>query len=394
VPDGVRLARELGMESELVAPAAGKALLWTGGQLKNLPAGLVLGAPGRLFPLVASGILSPAGILRAGLDLVLPASDWSKDLPVATVIARRFGRQVAERLVDPLVGGIHAGRTEELSVESTAPQLLQAARARRSLLLGLRQMPTPPTGPTFLAPRAGMGRLVERLVEALDEKGVRFEAVPVTAVRVGKGAGVVIEPAGVFDAAVVATPGRVAAQLLHQASPEAAEGLAGIRTASVALVTMAYPRRDLDLPLETSGILVPRFEGHLMTACSFGSVKWPHWSDPTTTVLRVSAGRAGDERALQLPDDELVDRLQGEIGQALGTRSSPTAWRVSRWPDAFPQYEVGHLGRVARIESLLRRSLPAVALAGASFRGSGIPACVASGRRAASMLIGAVDGET
>jgi oxygen-dependent protoporphyrinogen oxidase len=313
---------------------------------------------------------------------------------VATVIARRFGRQVAERLVDPLVGGIHAGRTEELSVESTAPQLLQAARARRSLLLGLRQMPTPPAGPTFLAPRAGMGRLVERLVEALDEKGVRFETVPVTAVRAGKGAGVVIEPAGVFDAAVVATPGPVAAQLLHQANPEAAEGLAGIRTASVALVTMAYPRHDLDLPADTSGILVPRFEGHLMTACSFGSVKWPHWSDPTTAILRVSAGRAGDERALHLPDDELVDRLQGEIGQALGTRSSPTAWRVSRWPDAFPQYEVDHLGRVARIESLLRRSLPAVALAGASFRGSGIPACVASGRRAASMLIGAVDGET
>jgi oxygen-dependent protoporphyrinogen oxidase len=142
-------------------------------------------------------------------------------------------------------------------------------------------------------------------------------------------------------------------------------------------------------------VLVPRAEGRLMTACSFGSRKWPHWSDPDTMVLRVSAGRAGDDRPFQLDDDALVDRLHTEVAQALGPAASPSASRVSRWPGAFPQYEVGHIGRVARIEAALRRTLPNVALAGASYRGSGIPACIASGRVAAtSMLPPPGDGET
>ncbi len=123
-----------------------------------------------------------------------------------------------------------------------------------------------------------------------------------------------------------------------------------------------------------------------MTACSFGSTKWPHWSDPDTMVLRVSAGRAGDERALALSDQDLVDRLQREVAEALRTAATPFHWRVSRWREAFPQYEVGHRARVARITAALREGLPGVALAGASLRGSGIPACIASGRQAARSL--------
>jgi oxygen-dependent protoporphyrinogen oxidase len=123
-----------------------------------------------------------------------------------------------------------------------------------------------------------------------------------------------------------------------------------------------------------------------MTACSFGSLKWPHWSAPDVTVLRVSAGRYGDRRALDIDDDELVARLGGEIAAALRTTAAPTEWRVSRWPASFPQYLVGHLERVARIERALAVDLPGVAVAGAAYRGSGIPACIASGRRAAELV--------
>jgi oxygen-dependent protoporphyrinogen oxidase len=392
VPEGIALATELGLQEELVAPAARRALLLVGGRLRPLPEGLVLGAPARLRPLLASRILSPAGMLRAALDLVLPTTTWPEDPSVARVVGTRFGAQVAERLVDPLVGGIHAGGTERLSAESTAPQLARAARSHRSLLLGLRALPPPPDGPLFLAPRAGMGRLVDRLVEALGERGVRFEALAASGIVGEKGGRVVVEPFGAFDGAVVATPAGVATDLVLHGAPGASDELRSIRSASVVLATLAYRRSDLAVPEETSGFLVARGEARLMTACSFGSAKWPHWSDHDTMVLRVSAGRAGDERALELSDDDLVDQLQRDVAGALGTPASPSHWRVNRWREAFPQYEVGHRARVERIEAALRRDLPGVALAGASLRGSGIPACVASGRHAARALRGRTSG--
>lgn len=386
VPDAIRLAREIGIGDELIAPAAAKAMLWIGGRLRPLPAGLVLGAPARLGPVLRSGILSPMGVARAGLDLILPASPRTGDVAVATLVGRRFGRQVAQRLVDPLIGGIHAGQTDNLSSEATAPALADAARHHRSLMIGLRRLPPPPEGPLFLAPRLGMGRLVSRLVEALVDKGVRFEAIDAVAVRGENDRRVAIDPLGVFDAAVLATPVAVTARLLQHSAADAASGLRAIASASVALVAFAYPEAAVAAPASTSGWLVARSEGRLMTACSFGSAKWPHWSEPGTMVLRVSAGRAGDDRAFRLADDDLVDQLQTEVGLALGTTAAPVAWRVNRWNEAFPQYAVGHLERIARIELALGRRLPSVALAGAGLRGSGIPSCIASGRRAASLV--------
>jgi protoporphyrinogen/coproporphyrinogen III oxidase len=387
VPDAVDLCLELGIKDELVAPAATKALLWTRGKLRPLPEGLVLGVPGRIGSLTTGGLLSPLGMARAAFDLVLPRTQWPDDMAVADVVGRRFGRQVSERLVDPLLGGIHAGSTQALSAEATAPQLAKAARSSRSLLLGLRHSAAAPTdGPLFLAPAGGMGRLVEVLVAALVERGVTFVRESVANISGESGDRVRVEPAGTFDAAILATPAAAAAKLLAAGSPVAAGHLAQIRSASVVLVTFAYPRAGLDIPGGASGFLVPRTEGRLMTACSFGSLKWPHWSDPDMVVIRASAGRAGDDRPFQLDDETLVDRLQTEVAQALGAQAGPAAWRVSRWPEAFPQYEVGHLDLVARTESALQKALPSVALAGAGYRGSGIPACIASGRRAAAAV--------
>ncbi len=389
LPDGVRLCEELGIADELVAPEAGRALLWVGGRLLPLPEGLVLGVPGRLGPVLRSGLLSPSGIVRAGLDVALPASRWPADLSIAELVGTRLGRQVARRLVDPLLGSIHAGSTEELSVEATAPQLAATARRSRSLLLALRRGMdgTGPPGATFLAPRGGMGRLVERLVDTLVERGAAIERVAAEAIRAEAGGRVRVEPAGVFDRAVLAVPAFEAGRLLATSCPAAAAEMAAVPWASVTLVTLAYRRAELAVPPATSGLLVPRDEGRLMTACSFGSLKWPHWSAPDVMVLRVSAGRYGDRRALHMDDDELVGRLCGEVAAALRTTAAPTETRVSRWPASFPQYLVGHLDRVARVERALATDLPGVAVAGAAYRGSGVPACIASGRRAAELVM-------
>jgi oxygen-dependent protoporphyrinogen oxidase len=181
------------------------------------------------------------------------------------------------------------------------------------------------------------------------------------------------------SALVLATPPRAAASLLDGVSPSVATSLRAIRTSSVVLVTFAYGY----VPLEGSGFLVPRSEHRLMTACTFVDNKWPHLRRPGITILRASAGRVDDDRAMHMDDESLVSRLHAEISLALGVRTPPLETRVHRWVDAFPQYEVGHLDRVAAMEAQLARDAPGVALAGAALRGVGIATCIAGGREAA-----------
>lgn len=380
-PEAAQLCAELDLSGDLVAPAAGRTLLWWRGGLHALPAGLVLGVPRDLRPVATSGLLSPRGMLRAALDLALPASRFGPDVSVAELVSKRFGHQVDERLVEPLVGSIHAARTADLSASMTVPQVLEAARRSRSLLLALRTAQAAPPGPLFLTPRRGLGALVARLAERLASAGVRVVASPVTAVRPAH-IGVALDGER-YDAAILAVPAAEAGRLLG----DAGAGLGAIGATSVGLVTFDYGG-DLPVPAGVNGILVPPGEGRLMTACSFGSNKWPHWANPGHAVLRVSVGREGDDRWQALDDDDLAGRLAEELRLALGTTAQPSAWRVSRWDGAFPHYRVGHPSYVRAVTALLQREAPGIRLAGASYTGAGIPACVASGRIAAAGLLG------
>lgn len=368
VPDAVRLCKDLGLGDQLVAPSASKAFVWTRGALRPLPPGLVLGVPTDIAAVARSGILSWTGVLRAGLDLVLPRAPWSTDDPsVGEVVSARFGRQAADRLVEPLLGGIHAGRIDRLSLSATAPQLSAAVSRHRSLLLGLRGTPPSLDGPVFFTLARGLQTLVDALADRLGD--VRLNT-PVDGLPDA-------------DRVVVALPAPAAAKLLDGTSPEAADELRAIEHASVALTTLAYPPMALD----GSGLLVPAVDGRLMTAASFATNKWPHWAPDGATVLRVSAGRIGDERAMVLSDAELVAALHRELQQAIGVPGDgPLDARVSRYPDGFPQYGPGHAGRVNRIEAALGDAAGSrVKLAGAALYGVGIPACIASGRSAATI---------
>jgi oxygen-dependent protoporphyrinogen oxidase len=385
VPGAVALCDELGLGAELVAPQAGRTLLWWDGKLREIPGGLVLGVPRDLRPIVTSGLLSPLGSARAALDLVLPRRRVGDDATIDDLVGGRFGRQVAQRLVEPLLGSITAARTSELSAAASAPQLLAAATRSRSLLLALRAAASEaPDGPVFLAPKGGLSRLVDTLVSHLVSAGVTFRSSAVSLVK-PSGGGLVDLEGEQFDGAVLAVPARAAAALLGGLAPA---GLAGVPITDVVLVTVDVAASELPVPGDVNGILVPPTAGTLMTACSFGSNKWPHWAVRSDrAVIRVSAGRHGDERPAQLDDDSLVNRLVDELGAALRRRLTPGEVRVSRWPGAFPLYRVGHLVRVAAMETDLARSLPSVALAGSSYRGTGIPACITSGRSAAVTLL-------
>jgi oxygen-dependent protoporphyrinogen oxidase len=394
-PDAVDLCREIGLD-DLVAPAAGRTLLWTGGRLRPLPEGLVLGVPGRLLPVVRSGLLGPAGVARAGLDLVLPPTRIGADASVGRLVAGRFGRQVADRLVEPLLGGIHAAALDELSAEVTAPQLLAAARSSRSLLLGLRaqgRRAPGPAGPVFLTPRGGAARLAVTLAEALRGAGADFVAASVRGVagagdRPGLGVTVTAEgaPPADFAGAVLAVPAAAAAAVL---GPVAPSGLAGIPFTSVALLTVAVEAGGWRPPAGFNGFLVPRADGHLITAGSFFANKWPDAAEGGAGVLRLSAGHTGDRRVEQMDDEALTAAMLGELAQVTGAAVRPVGQRLSRWPAALPLYRVGHAAHVERMERELAGRLPTVRLAGASYRGAGIPACIRSGREAARAAMAA-----
>jgi oxygen-dependent protoporphyrinogen oxidase len=386
VPWAVDLCRELGLGDQLVEPATGKAFLWTGGRLRPLPERHVLGVPIALRPLLESGVLSRAGVARAALDLVLPRSRHGDDPSVADVVRRRMGRQVVDRLVDPLVGGINAGRADALSLAATARPIADGASRSRSLILGLRGAKAGPTGPVFLGVKGGLHRLVVRLAE---EAGDIRSGTAVRAITAGAGGYTVrCDPGPDIEAGavVVTVPSYVAAGLVEPLSPAAAGHLAAIRHASVVTATLAYRPSALPRPLDGSGMLVPRVEGRLMTACTWSTTKWPALASSGMVMLRASSGRDGDDRAMELPDEEIVRRLHDELAKALDLTERPEASLVSRWPRGFPQYEVGHQARVDAIETALSADAPGVLVAGAAYRGLGIAACIEQARRAAGLV--------
>ena len=394
-PEAVRLCTELGLAADLVSPAATSAGVWSRGRVRTLPSGQVLGVPVDPRALARSGIVSPLGAVRAALEPVWPGRPLPEgaDEAVGALVGRRFGREVAERLVDPLLGGINAGNTDSLSVEAAAPQLAAAARRSTSLARGLRVGPPPAAGPVFLTHPGGLSVVVHALAARLAELGVTASrSCPVEGVERRPGGYRVASPGGSLevDGVVLAVPAPAAARLLADLSAAAAPPLAAVQAASVVLVGLAYRPGDAPAAPVGSGFLVPRPERRLMTACSWASAKWAHLGADGVVRLRVSAGRVDDPRAMAMDDDEVVDRLRVELAAAVGVEADPVDVVVARWPDGFPQYAPGHLDRIAAVHAELARSAPGVALAGAGLGGVGLPACIGSGRAAASRVLSAL----
>ncbi len=393
VPDAVGLCTELGLDDELVSPATGRAHVWHDGALRPLPDHHVLGVPLDAEDAAATGLLSTEAVEMVRTEPDRPAPATVDDVSVAGFVSGRVGREVVDRLVGPLVGGISAGDVDRLSLSAVTPQLAEAARRGGSLLDALRDQraAVDVDAPVFRTLRGGTARLVDALTDRLLRSGAQVvTSAPATEVVVHGDDGVTVHGdlgSVRASAAVLATPAATAAELLRTASPDAAAELRSIPTTSVVLVTFVHDRDDVPGPLDGSGFLVPRDAGLCLTAASWGSSKWTHWDDGRHVVLRVSAGHHGDTRVDDLDDEQVVGLLREDLRTTMGILAEPRAVRVSRWTDAFPQYEVGHLDKLDRIDAALRRDAPAVRLAGMSYRGIGIPAGIRSGRQAARELL-------
>lgn len=390
-PEAIDLARRVGLGDTLVSPAVGWASVYWDGRRHRMPAGLVLGVPGGwagLVGLARSPLVGPMGAARAALEpLVARRRSSASNDCLGTEIRTRFGSRVAERLVDPLLGGINAGDADRLSLAAASPQLAAAATGARSLLVGVgRSRSATPDTPVFLTPSAGLTSLVDGVVTTLGDRVDLRAGQAVQAIEPAAGAWSVAGER--FDAVVVATPGWAAAPLLAPLAPAAADVVGAVPYSSVGIVTLVVSRTAFaaKAAIEGSGVLVPKPQQRHVTAVSFGSRKWAHWCVPDAEVLRVSVGRDGDEHALDHDDETLVRAVLADLVDIVGLEGDPDEVRVSRWPRSFPQYRPWHLERIAAAERALRAAAPGVVLAGAALRGVGIPACIASGRAAAAAV--------
>jgi protoporphyrinogen/coproporphyrinogen III oxidase len=424
-PEATELCEELGISDELVPVGASGASIWARGRLRPMPEGSTLGVPTRWWPLARSRILGPTESLRVARDLVTPhpgSRSITGDRAVGEIVGARLGRPVVDRLVDPLIGGIHAGDVDELSAAATFPLLLAANQQPGSLIRRLRRVPnrstsfdsssTGPAAPAFWSLRESTASLATQLTEALERLGVTVLAGvgaetlrtssasngrPHWTVGLRRASGGREDPSALeAEGVVLAVDAPAAARLLVPLAPGAASLLSEIEYSSVAVVTMALPEGSVGRPLRGTGFLVPRASTlggrpALITGCTYLARKWPHLARPGDELVRVSTGRWGDERHRDLDDEELVDAAFADLAAILDVDGSPKKVRVTRWDRAFPQYRVGHLVRVAAVEKEVA-ALGTVAVAGAAYRGVGIPACIASGRAAARSVLAAVSG--
>ncbi|WP_330299168.1 protoporphyrinogen oxidase [Streptomyces sp. NBC_00503] len=405
-PEALELARAVGLGEALQPPATATAHVWTRGELRPMPRGHVMGVPGDLGPLAASGVLSPEGLARIEAEAGLAPAELGEDVAIGEYVAARFGHEVVDRLVEPLLGGVYAGNAYRISMRAAVPQLFEAARTHASLGEGVRELQRRAAqaqpgaaGPVFSGIDGGIGRLPLAVAEACRAAGARIllDAPARELTRTATGWRVVADtPDGAevieADAVVLAVPAGPAARLLDRLAPAAAGELRGAEYASMALVTMALRRSELPAAIAdggASGFLVPPVDGRTIKASTFSSNKWA-WAgtDPELFLLRTSVGRHGDEAVLTRSDEELVEISLADLGAAVGLSGAarPVASTVTRWDGGLPQYPVGHLDRVARIRGAVA-ALPGLAVCGALYDGVGIPACIASAGKAADVVI-------
>jgi len=401
-PEGIALITELGLADHLRQPGTTSARLWTRGHFRPLPRRQFMGVPGDLDELERSQIISPAGLARAAAEP--PAAARAGDVSVARYVGDRLGSEVVDRLVEPLLGGVYAGRPDRLSFDATLPVLAKAAGDHLSLIDSVRNItgasstrpePGRPAPPVFTTLAAGLGTLPLALAQASGatvrtKATVRALSKTATGWRLTVGPTIAPEYLDV-EAVVLALPARPASRLIAQVSAGTAAALAEIEYASMAIITLAYPASAFPEPLAGSGYLVPAVDGRPVKAATFSTVKWPHLAtdpDPNSGdlhIVRCSVGRIGEEAVLQRDDAELVALAAADFAAATGVTGSPVDSRVTRWGGGLPQYTVGHLDRVAVIRSGIA-GLGGLAVCGAAYDGIGIPACIASARLAADQV--------
>jgi len=393
---GIGLCRELGLEDQLVGrrPEHAQTFVRRGDDLHPLPEGLTGMVPTNLSALERGSLLSPQAVARFREEPGVPVRPGDEDESVASFVSRRFGRDAYENLIEPLMTGIYGGDGEHMSLRAVFPQLRELELAHGSVLRGLADSP-PPSGayPPFVSLDSGMDALPGALSDRLEGRIRSTLGEAAVGLRRRRGGGYELELASgsrvELDAVVLAVPAFASAALLEGVDGELAGLHREIPYASSVVVSLAFSRADV-VPLDGYGYLVPRTNASDVLACTWSSQKWEGRAPEDAHLVRVYAGRFGG-RDLSAEDDATLVALAREELRHIGVVAEPVLVRVHRWPRGMPQYVLGHGERVARIEERLAEH-PGLAVAGAAYRGVGIPDCIASGEAASESLVRALTG--
>jgi protoporphyrinogen/coproporphyrinogen III oxidase len=408
-PEGISLIEATGLGASLVPAGVTSSAIYTRGVMRSLPRRQFMGVPADMDELAATGVVSAGGVARAradasagtAFDAGIESAGPAPDASVTEYIGSRLGVEVVDRLVDPLLGGVYAGRSEDLSFQATLAPLAAAARKHPTLTEAAAALlpPVPNNSkkpsPIFVTLTTGLGALPETVAKA-SGADVRLNAMVRELTRTATGWRLTIGSAAApeyldADAVILATPAAPTARLLKETAGAAAAQLEQIPYASMAIITLAFAAEDFPVQ-QRSGYLVPAVDGRAVKAATFSTIKWPHLATAAADagsplhIVRCSVGRSGDVAILQREDKDLAALAAAELAESIGITAPAVAHRVTRWGGGLPQYNVGHLDRVARIRAAVAAQ-PGLAVAGAAYDGIGIPACIATARGAADQII-------
>lgn len=406
-PIAINLCKRLGLGAELIGtnPQGRGAMVVRKGKLEPIPSGFLVMAPSRIWPILTTRILSSIGKLRAGLEYFIPRRKQLGDESLKAFVVRRFGYEMFERLVQPLVGGIYTADPSRLSIAATMPRFPQMEQEHGSLLRAMMRqrrdishtMPENSGGARysqFMTLRGGMSTLTDALANSLPAGTIRINS-PVCAIvpnehsrwsiRLAKGDQQWLEA----DAVIVASPANHAANMLATTNARIADMLSQIEYASCAVVSLAYRREQIKHKLNTFGFVVPLAEQRLILSCSFSSLKYAHRAPDDTVLMRVFIGGACQSGLLRLPREQLMQLAEHELSALLGISEPPVFRDLTMQIEAMPQYHVGHCERVETIENQLALH-PTLALAGSALHGVGVPGCIESGQKAAERVANAL----
>ncbi|MCM3708358.1 MULTISPECIES: protoporphyrinogen oxidase [Cytobacillus] len=380
-----RLAREAGLEKELVRNTSGKSYVLARQRLYPMPGGSIMGIPTQIAPFITTGLFSPAGKARAAADFLLPRSNPSTDQSLGTFFRRRLGNEVVDNLIEPLLSGIYAGDIDQLSLMATFPQFYQVEQKHRSLILGMKKAAdSQPKQSGNSKSKEGMFRTfksgLQSLVDALESKlepgtvmkGHRIESV------IKNDESYTVEMNGGehlnADCIVMAVPHHAMCSIFSGWG--LFEQLKEMPSTSVATVALAFPEDAIERDIDGTGFVVSRHSDYTITACTWAHKKWPHSTPKGKVLLRCYVGKPGDEAVVDLSDDQIVKVVLDDLNKTMNINMNPEFSYVTRWKDSMPQYTVGHKERVGLAKKQAEDELPGIFLAGSSYEGLGVPDCI------------------
>lgn len=390
---GIELCDELGLTPRLISMKEPRtSFVLHHGQLHPLPSRSIFGIPAAWTDLARYSLLPVAARARLMLEPLVRVKRGDEDESIAAFFRRRLGPSTVDVLAQPLLGGIHAGDVESLSVPGLFPRLIAAERSGRKVLRWVRQsVRARPAGGAFRSLSSGMGELVDAVMRRLPEEAVRRNSAVVSLTRRGEGWEVLtrdgVQP---FTAVILACPAHSASHLLAGIDETASRLCAEVRYVSTVSIGLGWPRRAVAHPLHGSGFVVARASNAVrITACTWVSSKWEGRAPADHVLLRAYLGGAHDPSAVDLSDEQLIDVAVRELSAILSISGAPRVARVFRWRDAGAQHEVGHLARMNALDRRLAQHA-GLFVTGSGFRSIGIPDCIADGRAiadAASRLV-------